>query len=145
VLYETFIHLPFGLYSTFVIEERHGFNKQTLLLYFTDKLKGLALGVVLGYPALSALLYIIKWGGPYFYIYAWTFMFVFTIFMMTIYPNVIAPLFNKFDPLPEGELKAAIEALAAKIKFPLTKLYVVDGSKRSGHRYAIALSHDLML
>jgi len=136
IIYETIVHLPFGLYSTFVIEERHGFNKQTLSLYFIDKLKGLVLGVVLGAPAISALLYIIKWGGPYFYIYAWVFLFVFTLFMMTIYPNVIAPWFNKFDPLPDGELKTAIEALAASISFPLTKLFVVDGSKRSGHSNA---------
>jgi len=136
LIYETVVHLPFGLYSTFVIEEKHGFNKQTLGLYFVDKLKGIGLAVVFGAPVISALLYIVKWGGPLFYIYAWGFLFVFTLFMMTIYPNLIAPLFNKFTPLSEGELKTSIEKLAASIEFPLTKLFVVDGSKRSGHSNA---------
>ncbi len=72
--------------------------------------------------------------GVHFYIYTWGFLFAFTLFMMTIYPNVIAPLFNKFTPLEEGSLRTSIEKLAASIQFPLTKLFVVDGSKRSGHR-----------
>jgi len=82
------------------------------------------------------LINIIKWGGPYFYIWTWSFLLLFSLFMMTIYPNVIAPLFNKFTPLEEGELKNAIEKLAASIHFPLTKLFIVDGSKRSGHSNA---------
>jgi len=135
-LYELVIHLPFGIYYTFVIEEKHGFNKQTLGLYLTDKIKGLVVGMVIGIPAVSALLYIVKWGGGLFYLYAWAFLFLFTLFMVTIYPNVIAPLFNKFTPLEEGELRTAIEKLAASISFPLTKLFVVDGSKRSGHSNA---------
>lgn len=135
-LYEMVVHLPFGMYYTFVIEEKHGFNKQTLGLYFTDKIKGLLVGMVIGIPAVSALLYIVKWGGSLFYLYAWAFLFLFTLFMVTIYPNVIAPLFNKFTLLEEGELRTAIEKLAASISFPLTKLFVVDGSKRSGHSNA---------
>jgi len=136
MIFEMVIGLPFGLYSTFVIEERHGFNKQTLGLYFTDKLKGIALGIVFGVPVISAVIQIIKWGGPHFYLYVWGFLFIFTIFMMTIYPNLIAPLFNKFTPLEEGELRTKIEKLAQSIDFPLTKLFVVDGSKRSGHSNA---------
>jgi len=135
-LYSMVIHMPFSLYSTFVIEERHGFNKQTLALYFTDKLKTFALSILIGGPVLSALIHIIKWGGPYFYVYTWLFILGFTLFMMTIYPNVIAPIFNKFTPLEDGELRSSIEKLAASIEFPLTKLFVVDGSKRSGHSNA---------
>jgi STE24 endopeptidase len=134
VLYETIVHLPFGLYSTFVIEEKHGFNKQTLGLYFMDKIKSLTLGFVIGGPAVACVLWIINWGGHYFYIYAWLFIFAFGLFMMTIYPNVISPLFNKFSPLEDGELKTQIEQLASSISFPLTKVFVIDGSKRSGHR-----------
>ncbi|KAG8653526.1 hypothetical protein MANES_05G031000v8 [Manihot esculenta] len=95
--------LPFSLYSTFVIEARHGFNKK---------------------------------GGPYLAIYLWAFMFVLSLVMMTLYPVLIAPLFNKFTPLPEGELRAKIEALASSLKFPLKKLFVVDGSTRSSHSNA---------
>ncbi|CAN1293170.1 CAAX prenyl protease 1 homolog [Linum perenne] len=95
--------LPFSLYSTFVIEARHGFNKK---------------------------------GGPYLAIYLWAFMFVLSLVMMTIYPVLIAPLFNKFTPLPEGNLREKIEKLAASLKFPLKKLFVVDGSTRSSHSNA---------
>eukprot|EP01114_Cavostelium_apophysatum_P009201 TRINITY_DN2228_c0_g1_i1.p1 TRINITY_DN2228_c0_g1~~TRINITY_DN2228_c0_g1_i1.p1 ORF type:complete len:420 (+),score=105.08 TRINITY_DN2228_c0_g1_i1:31-1290(+) len=136
MVYEIVVHLPFSIYSTFVIEERHGFNKQTLKLFFVDKVKTLALSIVIGAPVISAIIYIVKWGGPHFYLYAWLFVFVFSMFMITIYPNVIAPLFNKFSPLEDGDLKTKIEKLAASIDFPLTKLYVIDGSKRSGHSNA---------
>jgi len=134
-IYSTVVHFPFGIYYTFVIEERHGFNKQTIGLYLLDKVKGMLIGVVIALPTVSALLYIIKWGGPYFYIWTWSFLLIFALFMMTIYPN-LAAIFNKFDPLPEGELRTAIEQLAASIQFPLTKLFVVDGSRRSGHSNA---------
>jgi len=127
---------PFSLYSTFVIEERHGFNKQTLGLFFTDKLKGIALGIAIGGPTLSALIYIIKWGGEHFYFWVWLFLLIFSLFMLTIYPIFIAPLFNKFTPLEEGDLRTEIERLASSIQFPLTKLFVIDGSKRSGHSNA---------
>jgi len=130
------LHLPWELYHTFVLEERHGFNKQTLALFFTDKIKSLLLGIIIGVPVLSGILHIIKWGGDYFYLYTWAFLTGFTLIMLTIYPSLIAPLFNKFTPLQDGDLKAQIEKLAASISFPLTGLYVVDGSKRSGHSNA---------
>jgi len=135
-LYEMLMHLPWDLYFTFVIEEKYGFNKQTLRIFFTDKLKALALSIAIGVPVLTAILQIIKWGGEYFYVYTWAFISIFTIFMVTIYPTLIAPIFNKFTPLEEGELKSDIERLASSIQFPLTKLYVVDGSRTSGHSNA---------
>ncbi|DAZ97407.1 TPA: hypothetical protein N0F65_011291, partial [Lagenidium giganteum] len=133
---DTIFGLPFSLYSTFVIEARHGFNKQTLKLFFMDKLKGLLLFMVIGYPVCAVLIYVIRWGGEHFYFYVWCFLFVFSIIMMTIYPVLIMPLFNTFTPLEQGELRTRIEALASSLNFPLTKLFVVDGSKRSSHSNA---------
>ncbi|KAI8928174.1 peptidase family M48-domain-containing protein [Entophlyctis helioformis] len=135
-LISTVVDMPFSLYYTFVLEERHGFNKQTLSLYFMDTIKSLALTAVIGSPVLAGIIWIIKWAGPSFYFYVWLFVFVFQLFFMTIYPTVIQPMFNKFDTLPDGELKTKIDALAASVKFPLTKVFVVDGSKRSAHSNA---------
>eukprot|EP00978_Attheya_sp_CCMP212_P035519 scaffold154979_cov54-Attheya_sp.AAC.2 len=118
------------------IEKKHGFNKQTLGLFVSDKLKGLALTAVIGGPFVALLLKIIKVGGEYFFVYVWGFLFVFSLFMMTVYPVVIMPLFNKYEPLSDGELKTRIYGLADKLKYPLTKLFVMDGSKRSSHSNA---------
>ncbi|XP_016675308.1 CAAX prenyl protease 1 homolog [Gossypium hirsutum] len=120
--------LPFSLYSTFVIEARHGFNKQTIWLFFRDLIKGICLAIVLGPPIVSAIIVIVQSGGPYLAIYLWAFMFVLSL--------VIAPLFNKFTPLPEGELKLKIEKLAFSLKFSLKKLFVVNGSTRSSYSNA---------
>ncbi|XP_057435703.1 CAAX prenyl protease 1 homolog [Lotus japonicus] len=128
--------LPFSLYSTFVIEARHGFNKQTPWLFFRDMIKGIFLSVVIGPPIVAALIVIIQNGGPYLAIYLWAFMFALSIVMLTIYPVLIAPLFNKFTPLPDGQLKEKIEKLASSLEFPLKKLFVVDGSTRSSHSNA---------
>ncbi|XP_042496370.1 CAAX prenyl protease 1 homolog isoform X5 [Macadamia integrifolia] len=128
--------LPFSLYSTFVIEARHGFNKQTIWLFFRDMFKGICLSIILGPPIVAAIIIIVQKGGPYLAIYLWGFMFVLSIVMMTIYPILIAPLFNKFSPLPDGELREKIENLASSLKFPLKKLFVVDGSTRSSHSNA---------
>lgn len=128
--------LPFELYSTFRIEKRHGFNKTTMSLFIGDKLKGLGLTLVLGGPFVSLLLTIIKWGGRHFYVYVWGFTFAFSLFMMSVYPVIIMPLFNTYEPLPEGELKNRICDLAGRLHFPLTKLFVMDGSKRSSHSNA---------
>jgi STE24 endopeptidase len=132
----TVTSLPFELYSTFQIEKKHGFNKQTVGLFVTDKIKSLVLTMVIGGPFIALLLRIIQWGGEYFYIYVWGFMFCFSVFMMTVVPIVIMPLFNKYEPLPDGSLKSSIEELAASIKYPLKKLFVMDGSKRSSHSNA---------
>ncbi|WOL06287.1 CAAX prenyl protease [Canna indica] len=128
--------LPFSLYSTFVIEARHGFNKQTMWLYFRDMFKGICISILLGPPIVAAIIIIVQKGGPYLAIYLWAFMFVLSLVMMTLYPILIAPLFNKFTPLPDGGLREKIEKLAASLKFPLKKLFVVDGSTRSSHSNA---------
>ncbi|KAJ7554689.1 hypothetical protein O6H91_05G005400 [Diphasiastrum complanatum] len=128
--------LPFSLYSTFVIEARHGFNKQTVWLFFRDMFMGLGLMVLLGPPILSAIIIIVQKGGPYLAIYLWAFMLVLSLVMMAAYPVLIAPLFNKFTPLPDGELREKIEKLSSSLKFPLKKLFVIDGSTRSSHSNA---------
>ncbi len=132
----TITSMPFELYSTFKIERKHGFNKQTYSLFFSDKIKSLVLSCVIGGPFIALLLKIIKMGGDYFYIYVWAFMFVFSVFMMTIVPVVIMPLFNKYEPLPDGDLKKKIYELADRLNYPLKKLFVMDGSKRSSHSNA---------
>ena len=132
----TITSLPFEAYSTFAIERRHGFNKTTVGLFVSDKVKGLALGAVLGMPFVALLLRIIKWGGERFYLYVWGFTFAFSLFMMTLYPVVIMPMFNTYEPLPPGELKDGIYELAGRLDFPLTRLFVMDGSKRSSHSNA---------
>ncbi|XP_077587968.1 CAAX prenyl protease 1 homolog [Stigmatopora nigra] len=128
--------LPWSLYNTFVIEEKHGFNQQTLGFFIMDAMKKFAVTQCILLPVTSLLLYIIKIGGDYFFIYAWLFTLAVSLILVTIYADYIAPLFDKFTPLPDGELKTAIEAMASSISFPLTKVYVVEGSKRSSHSNA---------
>jgi STE24 endopeptidase len=130
------VSLPFELYSTFVIEKRHGFNKQTLGLFFTDLVKGLLLTAVFGGASVAALVYIVRRFGDRFFLALWLFSVAFQLFILLIFPTVIQPLFNKFDPLPEGTLKSKIEALARRLSFPLGKIFVMDGSKRSSHSNA---------
>lgn len=135
-IHDSIISLPFSLYSTFVVEQRHGFNKSTLGLFLRDKLLTLVLTLGLGSPVLSGVIALVRWGGQYFYVYVWFFLFVIGIVLMTVYPTLIAPLFNKYTKLESGEIYEAIEQLAGKVSFPLTQIYVVDGSKRSAHSNA---------
>jgi STE24 endopeptidase len=130
------LSLPVSYYSTFVLEEKFGFNKQTVKLWITDMLKGQALMVVLGTPLLSAFLKIIQVTGTRFFYYLWLFGIVVQLFAITIYPIFILPLFNKLSPLEPGELKSGVESLAQRLKFPLKSLFVIDGSKRSAHSNA---------
>ena len=128
--------LPPSYYGTFVLEEKFGFNKQTLKLWFTDMLKGQALMVALGTPLLSAFLKIIQVTGTTFFYYLFVFSICVQMFAITVYPIFILPLFNKLSPLEEGKLKSGVESLADGLKFPLSSLYVIDGSKRSAHSNA---------
>jgi STE24 endopeptidase len=125
------INIPFQLYSTFVIEERYGFNKTTMKTFVVDKLKGYVLGAVLGGLIAGILLYLITNIGSSFWIYFWLIITAFMIIMNLFYTSLILPIFNKLTPLDEGELRDAIEAYSKKVKFPLTNIFVIDGSKRS--------------
>ncbi|RWS17165.1 CAAX prenyl protease 1-like protein [Dinothrombium tinctorium] len=135
-LVSSLLDLPWSLYYTFVIEERYGFNNQTLGFYFKDKLKKFVVSQAIMNPIIAAVIYIIHIGGDYFFIYLWAFCSVIVFLFMTIYADYIAPLFDKFVPLPEGELRTKIEELALSLNFPLKKLYVVENSKRSSHSNA---------
>ncbi|XP_951789.1 metallo-protease, putative [Theileria annulata] len=111
MLFDTFIELPFGLYSDFVLEEKHGFNKKTYKLFVKDLLLTLLLQCVIGGPVLCALIFLVNWGGELFYFYVFGFIVVFNFIMLIIYPELIAPLFNKFEPLQDQELRTDIENL----------------------------------
>jgi STE24 endopeptidase len=128
--------LPTDLYSIFRLEARFGFNKTTWKLYLTDRLKGLLLGILIGLPFLWVVLWLMEATGSYWWI--WTFLFVsgFQLLMVIVYPTVIAPLFNKFEPLPEGELRNRILRLAEQIGFKTNGIFSMDGSKRSAHSNA---------
>ncbi|XP_076234063.1 CAAX prenyl protease 1 homolog [Calliopsis andreniformis] len=135
VIYDT-ITLPLKIYGTFVVEQKHGFNKETPLFFVKDQLLKFIVAQVIAIPFLCAMIWIIKNGGDYFFLYVWIFVIIVILFMMIIYPEVIAPLFDKYTPLPDGDLKRKIEVLAASVNFPLYKLFIVEGSKRSSHSNA---------
>ncbi|KAJ3841940.1 peptidase family M48-domain-containing protein [Lentinula raphanica] len=128
--------LPLSVYSTFVLEERHGFNKTTPGLFVADLVKSWLIAFVLGAPFLAAFLYIFKWAGDRFVPWLMGFMISFQLLMVILYPTVIQPLFNKLTPLSNGELRSRVESLAGKLHFPLKHLYEIDGSKRSSHSNA---------
>ncbi|CAK8674319.1 unnamed protein product [Clavelina lepadiformis] len=128
--------LPWSIYYTFVIEERHGFNKMTLGFFLKDTLKKTLVSQAIMMPLTALIIFVIEIGGDYFFIYAWLMVFTISMILLHIYPEYIAPLFDKYNPLPEGQLKQKIEELAASLQFPLKKLYVVEGSKRSAHSNA---------
>jgi len=125
------IGIPFQLYSTFVIEEKFGFNKTTPKLFILDKLKGYALAALLGGVLLYVLLLLITTLGTQFWWVFWLVITMFMLFMNMFYTTLIMPLFNKLTPLEEGELRSAIEVYSKKVDFPLTNIFVIDGSKRS--------------
>jgi STE24 endopeptidase len=125
--------LPFDLYATFRIEEKHGFNRQTLAGFFLDRLKGAGIAIVLGGPVLAAVLWLIERMGPSWWLWAWGLTTVFSLFAAWIYPTVLAPLFNRFTPLPDGELKDAILDLARRTGFRAGGISVMDASRRTAH------------
>ncbi len=123
--------LPFQWHSTFVIEERYGFNKTTVKTFVADKLKGYLLGSAIGGALLSLLIYSVYQIGPDFWIWFGILAAVFILFINMFYTSLFLPLFNKLTPLGEGELKNAIEAFSKKVNFPLDSIFIMDGSKRS--------------
>lgn len=135
-LLSTLLDLPWSIYYTFVIEERHGFNKQTAVFFAKDRVKKFFLMQAVVLPISCGIVQIIKMGGDYFFIYLWFFTLIVSVLISFIYSDYIAPLLDKFTPLPDGNLKTKIEELAASINFPLKKLLVVEGSKRSSHSNA---------
>ena len=125
------ISMPFTIYKTFVIEERFGFNRITLKLFFFDKLKGYLLAGILGGCLLAIFVLFYQLTGRNFWLYAWITLSVVSIFLSMFYASVILPFFNKLKPLGEGELRKSIESYCFKVKFKLENLYIMDGSKRS--------------
>jgi STE24 endopeptidase len=122
---------PFDLYSTFVIEEKFGFNKTTVKTYILDKLKGWLLGAVIGGGLMALIIWIYTQTGKSFWLWVWLVISAFSIFMAMFYSSLIVPLFNKQTPLEDGELKTAIHQFASKVGFRLDHIFVIDGSKRS--------------
>ena len=131
ILARSAISLPFSIYSTFAIEERYGFNKTTPKTFILDLIKGTALGIVIGGAVLAGVLYFFEYSGPYAWLYCWIAVTLFSLVMQFIAPTWIMPLFNKFTPLEEGDLRSAIMDYARSVKYPLENLFVMDGSKRS--------------
>ena len=128
--------LPFDWYAQFRVEERFGFNTTTLKTWIVDRIKGLLLAVLLGYPLLVLVLKMIEWTGASWWLWATVVVITFQLLLMLIAPVIIMPLFNKFTPLPEGELRERLFALAQRTDFPARRIEVMDGSKRSRHSNA---------
>jgi STE24 endopeptidase len=128
--------LPFNAYGTFVIERRFGFNRTSSATFAADLLKGLALAVLLGGPLLAGVLAFIEFAGPHAWLYCWGATTAFALGIQFVAPIWIMPLFNRFSPLPEGELRRAILAYTTGAAFPVGSLFVIDGSRRSTHSNA---------
>jgi len=133
MLVSSLVATPFNLYRTFGIEAKYGFNKMTLSLYLLDTLKGIALALVIGVPLLLVTFWLMQKMGDAWWLYVWLVWLGFSLAMMVIFPNFIAPWFNKFSPLADVALKQRIEALLARCGFASRGLFVMDGSKRSSH------------
>ena len=129
----TIIDIPFGWYRTFGIEQRFGFNKMTPLLFIVDTLKHAALAAGLGIPLVACILWVMERSGDWWWFYAWLIWVAFNLFILAVYPTWIAPLFNKFSPLNDPQLKERIERLLEKCGFKVQGLMVMDGSRRSSH------------
>lgn len=127
------IDLPFEYFKTFNIDEKFGFNKMTRSMFFSDLVKHGLVGLALGLPILFAALWLMQSAGAYWWAYLWVVWSVFNIMMLAVYPTFIAPLFNKFTPLTDENLKSRIEALLTKCGFKSQGLFVMDGSARSSH------------
>ncbi len=127
------LDLPWELYNTFRIEQRFGFNKMTLKLYVMDALKGILVGALIGLPIAALILWLMGAAGTYWWLWAWGAWMGFNLLILVLYPTVIAPLFNKFEPLPDESLKARVEGLMQRCGFAANGLFVMDGSRRSAH------------
>ncbi len=128
--------LPFEWWDTFRVEAKFGFNKSTAGLWLSDKVKGVALSALIGFPLLWGLLSLVRWVGDAWWLWGWGLFFTFQLLMLVLYPKLILPLFNKLTPLPEGELRTRLLALGDRTGFRASTIQVIDGSKRSGHSNA---------
>lgn len=135
-LYFTITGLVTDVYSTFALEAKFGFNRMSPALYLTDKLKGLVLGLAIGVPFLLVILWLMNATGSFWWIWAFVFVTAFQLLMIVIFPTLIAPWFNKFAPLEEGEFRKRILALAEQVGFKTSGIFSMDGSKRSAHSNA---------
>jgi STE24 endopeptidase len=125
--------LPFSWWRTFRIEERFGFNRTTVATWLADLAKGIAVGAALGLPLVLVVLWLMRSAGAYWWLFVWVAWMAFQLLVLVLYPTVIAPLFNRFSPLPPGAARERIERLLARCGFTASGLFVMDGSKRSGH------------
>ena len=130
------LSLPTDLYATFGLETRFGFNKTTWKLYLADKLKGFFLGIAIGIPFLFAVLWLMEGTGSYWWLWVFLFVFAFQFLLLVLYPILIAPWFNKFEPLKDDELRERILTLADEVGFKTGGIYTMNGSKRSSHSNA---------
>lgn len=130
------LELPWGWYRTFQLEARFGFNRSSLGLWLSDQAKGLLLGAVLGLPLATALLWLMNSTGPTWWLWGWGLWAGFNLLLLVLYPTVIAPLFNQFQPLTDVTLRTRIEALLQRSSLRAQGIYVMDGSKRSTHANA---------
>lgn len=128
--------LPLEWWAQFRLEEKFGFNKSTLGLWVMDHLKSAVLGLLIGFPIMWALLALVGWVGPLWWIWGFVLLFGFQLAMMVLYPKLIMPLFNKLTPLPDGDARTRLMALADRTGFQAQTIDVIDGSKRSGHSNA---------
>jgi STE24 endopeptidase len=125
--------IPTALYRTFVIEERFGFNRSNASTFWKDRLKGTLVIVLIGLPLLLLLLWFMETAGRYWWLFAWAAIALFSVVLNWVFPRVIAPLFNRFEPLEKGEVADRLQALLERAGFHSDGIYVMDGSRRSSH------------
>lgn len=136
VLFHGLLSLPFSIYATFVIEERFGFNKTTYVTFLADSFKGVLLSAVIGIPVLVGVLSFFQYAGSLAWIYVWIFLTLISFVILILGPSWIMPLFNRFSPLDQGELRNRIVDYADTVNFTYGNIYVIDGSRRSAHSNA---------
>ncbi len=133
ILIMTALEIPSSYYQTFVIEEKFGFNKSSKAQFFKDQAISLSLVIAIGMPILALILWVMDSIGDLWWLYAWAILMSFSLLMSWLFPTVIAPLFNKFTPMEDGPLKERIQGLLQRCGFNSNGIFIMDGSKRSGH------------
>jgi STE24 endopeptidase len=129
----TIVEIPFSLYQTFVVEDKYGFNKNTLPQFAKDQMISMGLTLGIGLPILALILWVMDSIGSLWWLYAWAIIMSFSLLMSWLFPTLIAPLFNKFTPMQDGSLKDRIKSLLERCGFNSQGIFIMDGSRRSGH------------